>query len=111
MSEAFVYDAVRLPRGRVRKGGGTLAEIPPYELFGQLLAALEDRGCPPAAVDDVLVGVSTAVGEQGAMSPGPRCCGRAGRIPYRERWFRGCAVPDWTRWRAPPHGSRPGTPT
>ncbi|MEU6583454.1 acetyl-CoA C-acyltransferase [Nocardia sp. NPDC046763] len=66
MSEAFVYDAVRLPRGRVRKGGGTLAEVPPYELFGQLLAALEERGCPPAAVDDVLVGVSTAVGEQGA---------------------------------------------
>ncbi|GAB2533399.1 acetyl-CoA C-acyltransferase [Nocardia heshunensis] len=65
MSEAFVYDAVRLPRGRVRKGGGTLADVPPYELFGQLLAALEARGCPPEAVDDVLVGVSTAVGEQG----------------------------------------------
>ncbi|MEC3957700.1 acetyl-CoA C-acyltransferase [Nocardia sp. CDC153] len=65
MSEAFVYDAVRLPRGRVRKGGGTLAEMPPYELLGQLLAALERRGCPPAAVDDVIVGVSTAVGEQG----------------------------------------------
>ncbi|APA99539.1 acetyl-CoA C-acyltransferase [Nocardia seriolae] len=65
MTEAFVYDAVRLPRGRVRKGGGTLAEVPPYELLGQLLVALEERGCPSAAVDDVLVGVSTAVGEQG----------------------------------------------
>ncbi|MVU80929.1 acetyl-CoA C-acyltransferase [Nocardia sp. ET3-3] len=65
MSEAFVYDAVRSPRGRVRKGGGTLAEVPPYELFGQLLNGLEVRGCPPAAVDDLIVGVSTPVGEQG----------------------------------------------
>ncbi|WP_067688782.1 thiolase family protein [Nocardia jejuensis] len=65
MSEAYVYDAVRLPRGRVRKGGGTLAELPAYELFGQLLTALENRSCPAESVDDVIVGVSTAMGEQG----------------------------------------------
>ncbi|WP_405496790.1 thiolase family protein [Nocardia sp. NBC_00511] len=65
MSDAFVYDVVRLPRGRVRRGGGTLAEVPPYELFGQLLSALEARSCPPEVVDDIVVGVSTAVGEQG----------------------------------------------
>ncbi|NNH71851.1 acetyl-CoA C-acyltransferase [Nocardia uniformis] len=64
MSEALIYDAVRLPRGRVRKSGGTLAELPPYELLGQLLTALENRTCPPEFVDDVIVGVSTATGEQ-----------------------------------------------
>lgn len=65
MGEAYIYDAVRLPRGRVRKTGGTLADLPPYELFGQLLAALANRSCPPDAVDDIIVGVSTAAGEQG----------------------------------------------
>ncbi|QLY27623.1 thiolase family protein [Nocardia huaxiensis] len=65
MGDAYIFDAVRLPRGRVRKGGGTLAEVPPYELFGQLLTALEARGCPAESVDDVLVGVSTVSGEQG----------------------------------------------
>ncbi|WP_306360349.1 acetyl-CoA C-acyltransferase [Nocardia sp. CC227C] len=64
MADAYIYDAVRLPRGRVRRTGGTLAELPPYELFGQLLTALEHRCCPPEVVDDVLVGVSTATGEQ-----------------------------------------------
>ncbi|MCU1639932.1 MAG: acetyl-CoA C-acyltransferase [Nocardia sp.] len=65
MTEAYIYDAVRLPRGRVRKAGGILADVPPYELFGQLLSALEKRSCPPESVDDIIVGVSTAVGEQG----------------------------------------------
>lgn len=64
MSEALIYDAVRLPRGRVRKSGGTLAELPPYELLGQLFTALENRSCPPEFVDDVVIGVSTATGEQ-----------------------------------------------
>ncbi|WP_067572625.1 thiolase family protein [Nocardia acidivorans] len=65
MGEALIYDVVRLPRGRVRRNGGVLADLPPYELFGQLLSALVERGCPADVVDDVLVGVSTAVGEQG----------------------------------------------
>ncbi|WP_405162584.1 thiolase family protein [Nocardia sp. NBC_01499] len=65
MTDAYIYDAVRLPRARVRKSGGTLAEIPPYELFGQLLGALESRSLSPDSVDDILVGISTPVGEQG----------------------------------------------
>ncbi|MBF6133839.1 acetyl-CoA C-acyltransferase [Nocardia otitidiscaviarum] len=64
MADAYIYDAVRLPRGRVRRTGGTLAELPPYEMFGQLLTALENRCCPPEVVDDVVVGVNTATGEQ-----------------------------------------------
>ncbi|WP_280429246.1 thiolase family protein [Nocardia brasiliensis] len=64
-SGAYVYDAVRLPRGRVRKGGGTLAEVPPCELFGQLLSALESRSLSPDSVDDIVLGISTVMGEQG----------------------------------------------
>ncbi|MBF6127654.1 thiolase family protein [Nocardia brasiliensis] len=64
-SGAYIYDAVRLPRGRVRKGGGTLAGVPPYELFGQLLGALESRSLSPDSVDDIVVGISTVMGEQG----------------------------------------------
>lgn len=64
MTRALVFDAVRLPRGRVRRGSGTLAQIPPHALFAQLLTALERRGLPTAAVDDVVVGISTVTGEQ-----------------------------------------------
>ncbi|MEV0762343.1 acetyl-CoA C-acyltransferase [Nocardia sp. NPDC050435] len=60
-----MYDAVRLPRGRVRRSGGTLAGVPPYELFGQLLRALEKRSLPVELVEDVIVGISTVTGEQG----------------------------------------------
>lgn len=66
MGEAFIYDAVRLPRARVRKSGGTLGEVPAWELFGQLLRALANRSCPPDAVRDIIAGVGTPVGEQGA---------------------------------------------
>ncbi|MFC9437670.1 thiolase family protein [Nocardia sp. NPDC057030] len=65
MPDAYLYDAIRLPRARVRRTGGTLAEVPPYELFGQLLVALENRSLSPDSVDDILVGVSTTAGEQG----------------------------------------------
>ncbi|GAA0954937.1 thiolase family protein [Actinocorallia libanotica] len=63
-AEAFVYDAIRTPRGRVKREGGTLAGVPSYELFAQLLRAFSDRGVPAAAVEDVVVGVSTTFGEQ-----------------------------------------------
>ncbi|GAA5109145.1 thiolase family protein [Nocardia iowensis] len=65
MPDAYIYDAIRLPRARVRKAGGTLAEIAPYELFGQLLLALESHSISADSIDDILVGISTTVGEQG----------------------------------------------
>jgi acetyl-CoA C-acetyltransferase len=69
MSEAFVYEAVRTPRGRVRKDGGTLAGVPAYELFAGLLTELTARGVPAGAVQDVIAGVSTVYGEQAADVP------------------------------------------
>ncbi len=68
MLDAYVYDVVRTPRGRVRRDGGALAEVPPYELVGQLLKALDERvGLPEknAHVDEVILGVSTMTQEQG----------------------------------------------
>ncbi|MEU0545277.1 acetyl-CoA C-acyltransferase [Nocardia sp. NPDC005978] len=65
MGEAYIFDAVRTPRGRVRKTGGTLAGVPSHALLGQLLSALEERSCPANAVQDIIAGVNTATGEQG----------------------------------------------
>lgn len=64
--QALIFGALRTPRGRVRRDGGTLAGVPAYELFGGLLAEFGRRGVPAELVDDVLVGVSTPFGEQGA---------------------------------------------
>lgn len=69
MSEAFVYEAVRTPRGRVRKTGGTLAGVPAYELFAGLLRELTARGIPADVVQDVIAGVSTVHGEQAGDLP------------------------------------------
>jgi acetyl-CoA C-acetyltransferase len=65
MSNALILDAVRTPRARVRRGGGTLADISPAELLAVLLRELTARGLRDERVDDLIVGVSTTVGEQG----------------------------------------------
>ncbi len=64
--EAWIFDAVRTPRGVAKKGGGALAGVKPVRLVGVLLDALRERGVDPARVDDVLLGCSTQVGDQGA---------------------------------------------
>jgi acetyl-CoA C-acetyltransferase len=67
MSHAYVLDAARTPRGRGKAGKGALSGIHPQELFAQLLPALEKRnGFDPRDVDDVIVGVVSQAGEQGA---------------------------------------------
>lgn len=64
-SDVLVYDAVRTPKGRVKRNGGTLADTPAYELLATLLRALRTRGLDPGLVEDMVVGTSTAAGEQG----------------------------------------------
>lgn len=64
-SGVYVYDAIRTPKARVRKQGGTLADVPAHDLLGQLFTALHHRGLDPESVDDIVIGTSTAVGEQG----------------------------------------------
>jgi acetyl-CoA C-acetyltransferase len=65
VSNALILDAVRTPRARVRRGGGTLAALSPAELLAVVLRELTARGLRDERVDDVIVGVSTTVGEQG----------------------------------------------
>lgn len=66
MTEAYIYDAVRTPRGRGKKDG-SLHQVSPVHLVANLLWALEQRnGLDTARVDDVVLGCVTPVGEQGA---------------------------------------------
>jgi len=63
--EAFIYDAVRSPRGR-GKPDGSLHEITPIQLATQMLEAVRDRnGIDTVDVDDVILGCVAPVGEQG----------------------------------------------
>jgi acetyl-CoA C-acetyltransferase len=66
-TEAFVYDAVRTPRGR-GKDTGSLHASKPVSLVVGLIDELRKRnpGLDPAAVEDVILGCVTPVGEQGA---------------------------------------------
>lgn len=66
MAEAYIYDAVRTPRGKGRKDGA-LHEITPIQLATQVLQAIRDRTqIDTADVDDVVLGCVAPVGEQGA---------------------------------------------
>jgi acetyl-CoA C-acetyltransferase len=67
MGEAYIIDAVRTPRGRGKRGKGSLTEVHPQELLAQTLNELARRtGIDTADVDDVVVGAVSQVGEQGA---------------------------------------------
>lgn len=66
-TEAFIYDAIRTPRGKGKKDG-SLHEVKPVNLLAGVLAELQQRnGFDTAAVDDVVMGVVSPVGEQGAV--------------------------------------------
>ena len=65
MAEAFIYDHARTPRGKGRPDGA-LHEIPAVQLTTQVLEALRDRnGLDTALLDDVVIGTSQPVAEQG----------------------------------------------
>ncbi|WP_084864105.1 acetyl-CoA C-acetyltransferase [Salibaculum halophilum] len=65
MTDAYIYDAARTPRGKGRKDGA-LHEVTSLRLSAQVLDALKDRnGLEGHAVEDVIWGNATQVGEQG----------------------------------------------
>jgi acetyl-CoA C-acetyltransferase len=65
MPEAFIYDAIRTPRGKGRPDG-SLHEVTALRLSAGTLDAVRDRnGLPENAVEDVIWGNVTQVGEQG----------------------------------------------
>ncbi|MFV8819393.1 acetyl-CoA C-acetyltransferase [Haliea sp. E17] len=62
---AFIYDALRTPRGRGKRDG-SLHEIKPVALAAGLLRALQSRhDLDTSRVDDVVLGCVSPVGEQG----------------------------------------------
>ena len=66
MAEAFIYDAVRTPRGKGKKDGA-LHEITALSLARQVLEGLRDRNkLDTRGVDDVVLGCVSPVGEEGA---------------------------------------------
>ncbi len=65
-TEAYIFDAVRTPRGRGKKDG-SLHRVKPITLLTTVLKALEERNrLDTSQVDDVVMGCVTAVGDQGA---------------------------------------------
>lgn len=69
-TEAFVFDAVRTPRGKGKKEG-SLHEVKPVDLLVNLLKALEARnpGLDTSRVDDIVMGIVAPVGDQGSVLP------------------------------------------
>lgn len=66
MTEAYIYDTVRTPRGKGKKDG-SLHQATPVWLLRTLLRALEQRNkLDTRLVDDLVLGCVTPVGEQGA---------------------------------------------
>lgn len=65
MTDAFIFDAVRTPRGKGKASGG-LNEVPPIKLATTALRAIRDRATlDTACIDDVVLGVVEPFGEQG----------------------------------------------
>ncbi len=64
--EAYIYDAVRTPRGR-GKSDGSLHEIQPIDLLATVLKAIKNRNdLDTSYIDDVIMGCVSPIGEQGA---------------------------------------------
>lgn len=65
MSEALIFDAIRTPRGK-GKPGGALHEVKPIAMVAGLMQTLIERNpLDTAAIDDVVLGCVSAIGDQG----------------------------------------------
>ncbi|MDF0531563.1 acetyl-CoA C-acetyltransferase [Tsukamurella sp. 8F] len=69
MSEAYIYEAIRTPRGKQR--GGSLHATKPIDLVIGLIDEIKARSpqLDPAEIDDIVMGVVSPIGEQGAVIP------------------------------------------
>ncbi len=70
MTEAFVYDAIRTPRGK-GKPSGALHGVKPITLVHGLIDELRERNpnLDPGRIDDLVLGIVSAVGDQGGVLP------------------------------------------
>ncbi len=65
-TDAFIYDAIRTPRGKGKKDG-SLHAVKPVSLVVGLMKALEERNkLDTSKVEDVVLGCVTPIGDQGA---------------------------------------------
>lgn len=65
-TDAFIYDAIRTPRGKGKKDG-SLHEVKPVSLVVGLMQALETRNnLDTSKIEDVVLGCVTPIGDQGA---------------------------------------------
>ena len=71
MTEAYIIDAARTPRGIGKAGKGALSEFHPSRLLAKVFEGIGERNdLNTADIDDVVVGCSSQVGKQGS------CVGR-----------------------------------
>jgi acetyl-CoA C-acetyltransferase len=82
---AYIFDAVRTPRGR-GKTNGSLYTVKAVDLLATSLRALAERNnlrekANSALIDDVSIGCVTQTGEQGRASPARACCSRISTRP------------------------------
>ncbi|MGH3838575.1 MAG: acetyl-CoA C-acetyltransferase [Pseudonocardiaceae bacterium] len=70
MTEAFLYEALRTPRGK-GKPTGALHGVKPISLITGLIAELRSRhpSLDPARIDDIVLGVVSPIGDQGGVIP------------------------------------------
>jgi acetyl-CoA C-acetyltransferase len=66
MTDAFIYDHVRTPRGKGKKDGSLHQATPVWLLRGLLQSLRQRLDLDTSLVDDVVLGCVTPVGEQGA---------------------------------------------
>ncbi|BBB61434.1 hypothetical protein UNDKW_3161 [Undibacterium sp. KW1] len=66
MTEAYLFDAPRTPRGKGKKDG-SLHSVKPISLLSGLMQDMQQRlSLDTALIDDVVLGCVTPIGDQGA---------------------------------------------
>jgi acetyl-CoA acetyltransferase len=67
MPNAYIYDAIRTPRGR-GKQNGSLHSVKPISLIRGLITEIQKRnpGVDPHDIEDVVLGVVSPIGDQGS---------------------------------------------
>ncbi|MGH3736353.1 MAG: acetyl-CoA C-acetyltransferase [Micromonosporaceae bacterium] len=70
VTDAYIYEAIRTPRGR-GKSNGSLHTVKPISLVVGLIEELRARhpDLDPALIDDIVMGVVSPIGDQGSVLP------------------------------------------
>jgi acetyl-CoA C-acetyltransferase len=81
VTEAFLYEAIRTPRGK-GKPGGSLHGVKPITLVTGLVDEMRRRfpDLDPARIEDLILGINSAVSDQGGVLP--RTAALAAGLPY-----------------------------